>query len=318
MGPLRLRVQKGYIYHRRICHVRKPCIHACNFLKASGLTAISLGGATFLTACGPSTATTSSSSSDSSSSKASFGDNGTMRVGMEVAYPPFNWQVSEATDNTIPVEGQSGAYADGYDIYFAKLIADKLDLEPVAVKMEFSGLVEALKNGQIDLICAGMTATDERRQSIDFSDAYWTGHYGLLVKEGSKYQNATSLSDFAGAAVIGQRDTLLDDVIDEIDGVNHLTPVDSVPAQISSLNSGACDAITFDVENEKGILASNPGLVAIQINGSKILFQEDAPINAGIAKGNDDTLATINDLIDGVSQDERQKVWDDVQARLPE
>ena len=289
-----------------------------NFLKASGLTAISLGGATFLPACGPSTATTSSSSSDSSSSKASFGDNGTMRVGMEVAYPPFNWQVSEATDNTIPVEGQSGAYADGYDIYFAKLIADKLDLEPVAVKMEFSGLVEALKNGQIDLICAGMTATDERRQSIDFSDAYWTGHYGLLVKEGSKYQNATSLSDFAGAAVLGQRDTLLDDVIDEIDGVNHLTPVDSVPAQISSLNSGACDAITFDVENEKGILASNPGLVAVQINGSKILFQEDAPINAGIAKGNDDTLATINDLIDGVSQDERQKVWDDVQARLPE
>ena len=289
-----------------------------NFLKASGLTAISLGGATFLTACGPSTATTSYSSSDSSSSKASFGDNGTMRVGMEVAYPPFNWQVSEATDNTIPVEGQSGAYADGYDIYFAKLIADKLDLEPVAVKMEFSGLVEALKNGQIDLICAGMTATDERRQSIDFSDAYWTGHYGLLVKEGSKYQNATSLSDFAGAAVLGQRDTLLDDVIDEIDGVNHLTPVDSVPAQISSLNSGACDAITFDVENEKGILASNPGLVAVQINGSKILFQEDAPINAGIAKGNDDTLATINDLIDGVSQDERQKVWDDVQARLPE
>lgn len=289
-----------------------------NFLKASGLTAISLGGATFLTACGPSTATTSSSSSDSSSSKASFGDNGTMRVGMEVAYPPFNWQVSEATDNTIPVEGQSGAYADGYDIYFAKLIADKLDLEPVAVKMEFSGLVEALKNGQIDLICAGMSATDERRQSIDFSDAYWTGHYGLLVKEGSKYQNATSLSDFAGAAVLGQRDTLLDDVIDEIDGVNHLTPVDSVPAQISSLNSGACDAITFDVENEKGILASNPGLVAVQINGSKILFQEDAPINAGIAKGNDDTLATINDLIDGVSQDERQKAWDDVQARLPE
>lgn len=289
-----------------------------NFLKASGLTVISLGGATFLTACGPSTATTSSSSSDSSSSKASFGDNGMMRVGMEVAYPPFNWQVSEATDNTIPVEGQSGAYADGYDIYFAKLIADKLDLEPVAVKMEFSGLVEALKNGQIDLICAGMTATDERRQSIDFSDAYWTGHYGLLVKEGSKYQNATSLSDFAGAAVLGQRDTLLDDVIDEIDGVNHLTPVDSVPAQISSLNSGACDAITFDVENEKGILASNPGLVAVQINGSKILFQEDAPINAGIAKGNDDTLATINDLIDGVSQDERQKVWDDVQARLPE
>ncbi len=290
-----------------------------NFLKASGLGVLSVGGMSFLTACGPSTATTSDTSSDSSSSTdSSFGDNGTMRVGMEVAYPPFNWQVSEATDNTIPVEGQDGAYADGYDIYFAKLIGDKLGLEPVAVKMEFSGLVEALKNGQIDLICAGMTATDERRQSIDFSDAYWTGHYGLLVKKDSSYANATSLSDFAGAAVLGQRDTLLDDVIDEIDGVNHLTPVDSVPAQLSNLNQGTCDAITFDVENEKGLLAANPDLVAVEINGSKILFKEDAPINAGIAKGKDDTLATINEVIDGVSQDERQQVWDDVQARLPE
>lgn len=290
-----------------------------NFLKASGLGVLSVGGMSFLTACGPSTATTTDTSSDAgSASTASFGDNGTMRVGMEVAYPPYNWQVSEATDNTIPVEGQSGAYADGYDIYFAKLIAEKLGLEPVAVKMEFSGLVEALKNGQIDLICAGMTATDERRQSIDFSDAYWTGHYGLLVKKDSPYANATSLSDFAGAAVLGQRDTLLDTVIDEIDGVNHLTPVDSVPAQLSNLNQGTCDAITFDVENEKGLLAANPDLVAVEIDGSKILFKEDAPINAGIAKGNDDTLATINEVIDGVSQDERQQIWDDVQARLPE
>ncbi len=100
--------------------------------------------------------------------------------------------------------------------------------------------------------------------------------------------------------------------------MNHLTPVDSVPAQLSNLNQGTCDAITFDVENEKGLLAANPDLVAVEINGSKILFKEDAPINAGIAKGKDDTLATINEVIDGVSQDERQQVWDDVQARLPE
>lgn len=291
-----------------------------SFLKLSGITAFSAAGLTFLAACGPSTETSGDDAGSSSASSAagSFGDNGTMRVGMEVAYPPFNWQVSEESDNTIPVEGQDGAYADGYDIYFAKLIGEGLGLTPVAVKMDFSGLVEALRGGQIDLICAGMTATDERRQSIDFSDPYWTGHYGLLVKKGSPYEGATSLSDFAGAAVLGQRDTLLDDVIDEIDGVNHLTPVDSVPAQISSLNQNACDAITFDVENEKGIIASNPDLVAVEIDGSKILFKTDAPINAGIAKGNDDILAKINDIIDGVSQDERQSVWDAVQERLPE
>lgn len=288
-----------------------------DFLKLSGISAASVAGMTLLAACGPSTEQTSSPDAQPVAA-AAFGSGGKLRVGMEVAYPPFNWQVSEAGEHSIPVEGQQGAYADGYDVVFAQKIAAAMGLEAVAVKMEFSGLVEALTSGQIDLICGGMTATDERRQSIDFSDAYWTGHYGLLVKRDSPLAGATSLADFRGAAVLGQRDILLDDVIDEIDGVNHLTPVDSVPAQLSNLNQGTCDAITFDVENEKGLLAANPELVAIEVGGSKVLFKQDAPINAGIAKGHGDVLAKINEVIGSVSQDERQRSWDQVQERLPE
>ena len=287
------------------------------FLRLSGMAALGTAGAGILAGCGPSTETDDKGASQSSSA-AGFGDNGTMRVGMEVAYPPYNFQVSEESDNTIPVEGQDGAYADGYDIVFAKKIGEALGLTPVAVKMEFSGLVEGLTNGTIDIICGGMTAPDERRQSIDFSDPYWDGHYGLLVKKGSPYEHATSFADFKGASVLGQRDTLLDDVIDEIDGVNHLTPVDSVPAQLSNLNQGTCDAITYDVENAKGLLAANPDLAQVEFDGNPILFSEDAPINAGIAKGHDDVLAKINDAINAVPQDERQAYWDAVQERLPE
>ena len=288
------------------------------FLKLSGLGAAAVAGTSLLTACGPSTQTAGSASGASSSASSSFGDNGTMRVGMEVAYPPYNFQVSQESENTIPVQGQDGAYADGYDIVFAKKIGEALGLTPVAVKMDFSGLVEGLTSGTIDIICGGMTATDERRQSIDFSDPYWDGHYGLLVKKGSPLASATSFADFAGAAVLGQRDTLLDDVIDEIPNVYHLEPVDSVPAQLSAICNGACDAVTYDVENAKGLLASNPDLVQVEFNGSPILFSEDAPINAGIAKGQDDVLKKINDCINAVSQDDRQAYWDAVQQRLPE
>ena len=288
------------------------------FLKLSGLGAAAVAGTSLLTACGPSTQTAGSASGASSSASSSFGDNGTMRGGMEVAYPPYNFQVSQESENTIPVQGQDGAYADGYDIVFAKKIGEALGLTPVAVKMDFSGLVEGLTSGTIDIICGGMTATDERRQSIDFSDPYWDGHYGLLVKKGSPLASATSFADFAGAAVLGQRDTLLDDVIDEIPNVNHLEPVDSVPAQLSAISNGACDAVTYDVENAKGLLASNPDLVQVEFNGSPILFSEDAPINAGIAKGQDDVLKKINDCINAVSQDDRQAYWDAVQQRLPE
>lgn len=288
-----------------------------SFLALSGVVAAGVASTTFLAACGPSTQTTSSGPSGSGPAS-SFGDSGTMRVGMEVAYPPFNWQTSTAAESTIPVQGQEGAYADGYDVFFAKRIGAALGLEPVAVKMEFSGLVEGLAKGSIDIICGGMTATDERRQSIDFSDAYWTGHYGLLVKRGSRLEGATGLDAFSGTAVLGQRDTLLDTVIDEIPNVNHMTPVDSVPAQLSSLNQGTCDAITYDVENEKGLIAANPDLVAVEVGGSKVLFKEDAPINAGIAKGHDETLAKINEVIRSVTQEQRQAEWDAVQGRLPE
>ena len=206
-----------------------------DFLKLSGLTALSIGGMTVLTACGPSTETKDSGATDAKSDAASsFGEGGKLRVGMEVAYPPYNWQTSEATDDTIPVEGLDGAYADGIDIFVAKKVAAAFGLEAVAVKLAWSGLIEALNAGQIDCIIAGMTPTDERKQSIDFSDPYFIGHYGLLVKKDSPYASATSFADFAGASVLGQKDTLLDTVIDEIEGVNHMTPVDSVPAQLST------------------------------------------------------------------------------------
>ena len=93
-------------------------------------------------------------------------------------------------------------------------------MDPVAVKMNFSGLIDALNNGQIDIICAGMSATEERRKSIDFSDAYFTGGFGLLVQKGSKY-------GCPGIAVKGPRwsDTIFvnangDRFVKEIDKAN--------------------------------------------------------------------------------------------------
>ena len=121
-----------------------------DFLKLSGLTALSIGGMTVLTACGPSTETKDSGATDAKSDTASsFGEGGKLRVGMEVAYPPYNWQTSEATDDTIPVEGLDGAYADGIDIFVAKKVAAAFGLEAVAVKLAWSGLIEALNAGQI-------------------------------------------------------------------------------------------------------------------------------------------------------------------------
>ncbi|WP_286162642.1 transporter substrate-binding domain-containing protein [Olsenella sp. AF21-51] len=200
-----------------------------DFLRVSGITALTVGGMTVLTACGPaaqssdasaSSATTTSAGSDTSSSDSlKLGDGKTLRVGMEAAYAPYNWQESSASDTTIPIENVDGAYADGYDVQVAKKIADALGMEPVAVKMEFGSLVDSLVNGQIDIICAGMSVTDERAQSADFSDSYIDDEVIMVVKQDSPYANATKLSDFSGASVLGQKDTFYDDLIDQIPNV---------------------------------------------------------------------------------------------------
>ncbi len=77
-----------------------------------------------------------------------------------------------------------GAYADGYDVQIAKIVCKALGGEPVAVKQSFSGLIDSLNNGQIDLIIAGMSATPEREESVGFSEPYFIGYFGLFVKRG--------------------------------------------------------------------------------------------------------------------------------------
>ena len=289
------------------------------FLRLSGVTAAAAAGTSLLSACGPAAPGASgsdSSDSSSDSSAATLGDGKTLRVGMEVAYAPYNWQTSESSDTTIPVDNVSGAYADGYDVQFAKVIAEALGMEPVAIKMAFSGLIDSLNNGQIDVIIAGMSATKERKQSIDFSKPYFVGGFGLLVKKDSKYASAKSLEDFSGAAVLGQKDTLLDTVIDEIPNVNHLTPVDSVPNQLSQLDQGTCDAITYNTENTNGFLRANPDLVAIQFEKGKG-FKETVPANVGLAKGQKKVLAKINKALAAVDQDTRTKMFDAAVERQP-
>ncbi len=288
-----------------------------DFLKLSGAAALATG----LTACGgPAPAANDEPAAEdeaAASSNGAFTPGEMLRVGMEAAYAPYNWQATEESEYTIPIENVTGAFADGYDVQITKAIAEGLGMIPVAVKLEWDGLIEALGQGQIDLIIAGMTATPERMEAIDFTDPYYVGTYGLMVKKGSPYENATSIQDFAGAAVLGQKDTLLDTVIDEISGVNHLSPVPTVPDQISSLLQGACDAITFDVGNIQSMTDAHPELVGIIFDEGQG-FSEEVPVNIGISKGNDEIVAKMNDILATIDEEQRQQIWAEAVERQPE
>ena len=290
-----------------------------DFLKLSSLVT-GMGGVMVLSGCGPAAqdATTDEAvdtADDASTETATLGDGTTLRVGMEAAYAPYNWQVSEASEYTIPIENVSGAYADGYDVQVAKRIAEALGMEPVAVKLDFTGLIDALNNGQIDIVCAGMSVDPDRAQSADFSDSYIDDDIVMITTKDSAYAGATTFADLAGASVMGQAGTMYDTVIDQIPDINHMTPGETVPIVVESLSSGTSDVITYSMLSVPKLLETYPNFVELEMEDK---FEGSVmPDNAAIAKGQEAILDQINEVINAIPEDERQQMWNDCMDRQP-
>ncbi len=139
----------------------------------------------------------------------------------------------------------------------------------------------------------------------------------MLVNQGSPFQNAASIQDFAGASVLGQKDTALDTVIDQIEGVNHLPGVSSVPDMLSRLQQGTCDALVINLENAEGYIASNPNFVAVAFeegNGFELPSQGAC---VGIRKTDDYLLGLVNEALATVSKEEVDAMWETAKANQP-
>lgn len=289
------------------------------FVGLAGAAALSVGGMTLLVGCGPAprdaVAGTGPQGADAGAEEATLGDGEVLRVGMEAAYAPYNWQCPEESEFTIPIDNVAGAFADGYDVQVARRIADAFGVRAVAVKMGFDALVDALATGQVDIVCAGMSVTPKRAASADFSYSYLDDDISLVVRRDSPYAGATRLEDFAGASVIGQAATMYDDVIDQIPGVNHMTPAEAVPAVVENLANGTCDAITFSMMSVPHLLKTNPEFAEVPLEegfeGSKM------PDNAGVPKGRKAALDKVNEVIASIPEDERQALWDACMERQP-
>ncbi|MCR5481651.1 MAG: transporter substrate-binding domain-containing protein [Clostridia bacterium] len=240
-----------------------------------------------------------------------------LRVGMECAYAPNNWLETTDTDTNLPISNVEGSFAEGYDVQMARRIAENAGYEVEIVMLSWDGLIEALNQGQIDLIIAGMADTAERRESINFSDPYHVTEYGILLNKDSAFASATSIHEFAGACVLGQKDTQLDTVIDQMEGVDHLTPVNSVPNMISRLQEGTCDAIVVNVESSRAYLDSNPNFALIRFEEGKGFDLGFTGACVGIRKADTALLEEINAALAKIDDATRTELWNAAEANQP-
>lgn len=119
--------------------------------------------------------------------------------------------------------------------------------------MEWDGLVPALQSNKIDAIIAGMSPTEERKKTIDFTENYYTSDFVMVIKKGSKYENAKSIQDFSGAKITSQLNTSNYNVIDQINGVEKQTAMESFAMRVA-LEAGKIDG--YVAERPEGISAA--------------------------------------------------------------
>lgn len=240
-----------------------------------------------------------------------------LRVGMECNYAPFNWTQTEPSEYTVPIDGGMG-YADGYDVQIAKMIAEGLGMELVIVKTEWDGLPMGVMSGFLDAIIAGMSPREDRKVTLDFSDAYYTSDLVVVVRKDSKFASATTLEDLSGAMITGQLNTFHETVIQQIPGVVQAVSMETFPAMVVATRSGAVDGYVAEKPGAEADCIANPDLTYIVFEEGKgfAASEADVSIAVGLQKGSPLT-EQINAILAQIDKETREEMMNAAKERQP-
>ena len=238
---------------------------------------------------------------------------GVLTIGLECAYAPFNYTEYSASENNLPISNGTNEYCAGYDILIAQKIGADLGVRVEVVRCEWDGLIPQIQAGTIDAIIAGMTDTEERRNSIDFTDEYYSSQ--LVIVTSNAYQSYTQVSDFAGKTFIAQLGTVQADLVDslaESDGIVAGTSPATYPEAFTALAAGTADAVICEMPVANDFLASSQGSgfckVVMEGNDDFIVS-----VSIGISKN---TVVSykerLNSALGKISQAERESLMNSV------
>ncbi|KJJ73417.1 basic amino acid ABC transporter substrate-binding protein [Clostridium sp. FS41] len=185
-----------------------------------------------------------------------------------------------------PYEYHDGGEIVGIDAEIAKAIAGELGMELEIEDIAFDSIIPEITSGKADMGLAGMTVTEDRKQSVDFSDTYAKASQKVIVKEDSEI---ASPDDLAGKIVGVQLGTTGDIYVSDLEADG--TTVERYNKgfeAVQALSQGKIDAVVIDGEPAKTFVAQTEGL--------KILEESftDEEYAIAVKKGNTELLDKIN------------------------
>ena len=223
--------------------------------------------------------------------------NGKLLVGTEAQYAPYEFKDLDAN------------FA-GCDMWLAQQIADSLGVELEVVDMSFDGIIPAVKSGQVDIGIAAFTKTPERAEEIDFSDLYETSAQLLVVKTGNADVYSTKEA-LAGQKVGAQKGTIQSQLIQSALPDSELFELEKYPALALEVQNGNIAGLVVDQAVGESLIATSNG--GLEVANFEFTAEEASFGKAAvIAKGNEDLVAAVNEVINKVTADgSYQKAYDE-------
>lgn len=207
-------------------------------------------------------------------------DDGKLTMATNATFPPYEFYEN---DKIV-----------GIDAEIAAAIAEKIGMELEIVDTEFGSIITGVQTGKYDIGMAGMTVTEERLQSVDFSDTYAMGVQSIIVKSGSDIK---SVDDLEGHKIGVQQDTTGHIYASDDYGDENVIPFNKGTDAVAALVSDKVDCVIIDNEPAKSYVSSNEGLQILDTEYVK----EDYAIC--VSKENKDLLEKINKALNELIDD---------------
>ncbi|WP_249028600.1 transporter substrate-binding domain-containing protein [Tannockella kyphosi] len=243
-----------------------------------------------------------------------------LRVAMECAYAPYNWTQPDDSNGAVQISGSTD-YANGYDVMWAKALAEYLDMELEIVKLDWDSLVPAVMSGDVDCVIAGQSITSDRLEQVDFSDPYYYASIITLVMADSEYASATGVADLAGATATSQLGTIwYDTCLPQIEDGDILAAQESAPAMLVALDAGAVDLVVTDMPTGMAAIQAYDDMVLLDFADSGddfVVSDEEINIGISVQKGNDEILDACNAILEGQTAEDFAEMMDEAIAIQP-
>lgn len=183
-----------------------------------------------LAACGEDDPTVTGPDDGSGPEELPLIEEGVLTVGSDLAFAPFEF-IEEGEER-------------GFDIDLMDAIAEELGVEATYVDADFDGILGQLATGEFDVVISALTITEDRAETVDFSDPYFEAVQALVVAEGSDIEGE---DDLAGVAVGAQAGTTGLDYANENFTDSEIVEYPEYPAAFTALEAGELDAVIADL-----------------------------------------------------------------------